>query len=69
MEEKHISTYALIEKYGFYKATIQRLRRNQSVNLRTVDDLCQILDCTVEDIVEIILEPDVPLSRTIRKNP
>ena len=44
MEEKHVSSYALIEKYGFYKATIQRLRKNQSVNMRTIDDLCQILD-------------------------
>ena len=69
MEEKHVSSYALIEKYGFYKATIQRLRKNQSVNMRTIDDLCQILDCSVEDIVEIILEPDVPLPRTIRRQP
>ena len=67
MEEKHISSYALIEKYGFYKATIQRLRKNQSVNMRTIDDLCQILECSVEDIVEIILEPDVTLPRTIRR--
>ena len=67
MEEKHISSYTLIEKYGFYKATIQRLRKNQSVNMRTIDDLCQILECSVDDIVEIILEPDVPLARTIRR--
>lgn len=69
MEEKHVSSYALIEKYGFYKATIQRLRKNQSVNLRTIDDLCQVLDCSVEDIVQIILEPDVPPARTIRRQP
>ena len=49
MEEKHISSYTLIEKYGFYKATIQRLRKNQSVNMRTIDDLCQILECSVDD--------------------
>lgn len=67
MEEKHVSSYALIEKYGFYKATIQRLRKNQSVNLRTIDDLCQILDCTIDDVVDIIIEPDVPLARTIRR--
>ena len=67
MEEKHISSYTLIEKYGFYKATIQRLGKNQSVNMRTIDDLCQILECSVDDIVEIILEPDVPLARTIRR--
>ena len=56
-----------LKKYGFYKATIQRLRKNQSVNMRTIDDLCQILECSVEDIVEIILEPDVTLPRTIRR--
>ena len=67
MEEKRVSSYTLIEKYGFYKATIQRLRKNQSVNMRTIDDLCQILECSVDDIVEIILEPDVPLARTIRR--
>ena len=33
MEEKKVSSYMLIEKFGFYKATIQRLRKNQSVNV------------------------------------
>ena len=67
MEEKQVSSYMLIEKFGFYKATIQRLRKNQSVNVHTLDDLCQVLGCRIEDILEIRLEPEKPLERTIRR--
>lgn len=54
MKEKHVSSYALIEKYGFYKATIQRLRKNKHTTTRTLNDLCQILGCSVSDILEIL---------------
>ena len=67
MKEKNVSSYTLIEKFGFYKATIQRLRKNQSVNARTLDDLCQVLECPIEDILEIRLEPEKTLERTIRR--
>jgi DNA-binding Xre family transcriptional regulator len=51
MKDKGVSTYALIKKHGVSSSTINRLRHNQGVTLQTIDDLCAILKCRVEDIV------------------
>ena len=52
MEEKGISQYALIKKYGVSPAQITRLKRNESVSTHTIEMFCEILDCRVEDIME-----------------
>lgn len=52
MKEKGISTYALINKYHISSSTINRLRHNQGVTTQLIDDLCNILDCRVEDILK-----------------
>lgn len=52
MKEKGISTYALINKYHISSSTINRLRHDQSVTTQLIDDLCNILDCRVEDILK-----------------
>lgn len=54
MKERNITTYTLLKKYHFHKATIQRLRRNQPISARTIDDLCQILNCSVEQVLLIL---------------
>lgn len=51
MEEKGISQYALIKKYGVSPAQITRLKRNESVSTHTIEMFCEILDCRVEDIM------------------
>lgn len=56
MKKKNVTTYTLIEKYGFYKATIQRLRHNRNVTTRTLDDLCNALKCPISDVLEIRFE-------------
>ena len=62
MKKKNVTTYTLIEKFGFYKATIQRLRHNRNVTTRTLEDLCAALNCSVSDVVEIRF--DSPSART-----
>ena len=54
IKEKGISTYALIQKHNISSATINRLRKNQGISTLTIDDLCRILECRVEDILEYI---------------
>jgi DNA-binding Xre family transcriptional regulator len=51
MKKKGVSTYALIKKHSVSSSTINRLRHNQGVTLQTIDDLCVILGCEVQDIV------------------
>lgn len=52
MEEKEVSTYTLREQYGFHTDTISSLRHNQNITTNTLNKLCEILDCQLEDIAE-----------------
>lgn len=51
MKEKGISQYALIKKYHVSAGQLSRLRSNSYVSTHTIDTLCEILDCNVEDIM------------------
>ena len=52
--EKNISTYALINHYGILPDTIQRLRSGKPITTSTIETLCEVLKCRVEDIVQYI---------------
>lgn len=54
LREKNISTYMLIEKKHISPSTLQRLRKNENLQASTLDDLCQALECRIEDIIEIL---------------
>lgn len=58
MKEKNISQYQLIKKHGFSTGQLDRLRKNQNVNSYTLNLLCEILDCKLEDIAEYIKEQE-----------
>lgn len=51
MKELGISQYRL-HMEGISNSTLIRLRRNESVNMETIDKLCSILQCDVGDIME-----------------
>lgn len=57
MRNKNITQYKLIKEYGFSPAQITRLKRNHNINTHTINRLCEILDCNIEEICEYI--PDV----------
>ena len=52
LRAKNESTYTLINKYHVSSATIDRLRNNKGISTLTINDLCRILHCRVEDIIE-----------------
>ncbi len=56
MKSKNITQYRLIKEYNFSTGTLDALRKNESITVNTVDRLCQILDCTPNDIIQIIKE-------------
>lgn len=56
MEKRNISTYKLIKEYEFSGRTINNLKHNISVTMITLCRLCEILQCTPNDIVEFIPE-------------
>lgn len=48
------STYTLIHHHRISSSTIDKLRKNKPLNTTTLNDLCRILGCNVEDIVRYI---------------
>lgn len=56
MQEKGFSTYKLRESCGIDSKTVRRLKANDNVETKTINRLCEVLDCKVEDIMEYIPE-------------
>lgn len=52
MKEKNVSQYKLIKEYKISTGQLDRLRKNDCVSSFTLDRLCKILDCRLEDIAE-----------------
>ena len=51
MALKGVTQYKLITS-GISHSTLTRLKNNQPVNTDTLNKLCSILDCRIEEIVE-----------------
>ncbi len=54
MKEKNVTTYKLIKDFGVSRSLLDRLRHNKPISTVTLNDLCNILDCRVEDVVSFI---------------
>lgn len=54
MKAKHISTYKLIHEYHVSRSLLDRLKHNKPISTVTLNDLCSILDCKVEDVLVYI---------------
>lgn len=52
IKEKGISTYKLINTYNVSRSLIDRLKHNKPITTVTINDLCILLDCKVENILE-----------------
>lgn len=50
MKEKGISQYKLIKEYKISTGQLDRLRKNGNVSTYTLNQLCKILECKLEDI-------------------
>lgn len=54
MERKGVSTYQLREQCGIDSKTIRRLRANENMETKTLNKLCAVLDCSLDEIAEYI---------------
>ena len=54
MEQKHITTYQLREQCGIDSKTVRRLKANENIETKTLNKLCAVLDCRLEDIAEYV---------------
>ena len=54
LKKSNESTYTLINKHHISSSTIDKLRKNEPLNTTTLNDLCRILDCDIQEICRYI---------------
>lgn len=54
LNKSNESTYTLINTHHISSATIDKLRKNKPLNTTTLNDLCRVLNCRLEDIAQYI---------------
>ena len=52
MKQKGVSQYKLIKEHGISSGQLDRIRKGENINMYTLDNLCRILDCRVEEVIE-----------------
>lgn len=54
--EENMTNAQLQQKAGFSANIITRLKRNGYVSLESVESICRVLNCGVDDILEFVPE-------------
>ena len=54
LEKSKESWNTLTTEHGVSNYVLLRLKKNEDVSMRTINRLCQILDCQIQDIVEYV---------------
>ena len=52
MKKKQVTQYRMISYYGVSAGQLGRLKKNNYVSTHTIEILCDILECRVEDVLE-----------------
>ena len=52
MKERKMSQYKLIKDHGFSTGQLDRIRKGENISMYTLNSLCRILNCRVEDVIE-----------------
>lgn len=54
MIEKDMTNTMLQKAAGFSGNILTRLKRNQYVSMESIENICRVMDCGVDDILEFI---------------
>ena len=54
LKSSNETTYTLINKHHISSAIIDKLRKNKPMNTTTLNDLCTIFNCPIQDIIQYI---------------
>ncbi len=54
MIDKNINKTALRQQAGITSNAMAKMGKNQPVNMEVLAKICHVLDCGIEDVVEII---------------
>lgn len=51
LEKMKITQYQLKYKFFIPSSVISRMKKNKSITLNTIENICKILKCNIDDIV------------------
>ena len=54
LKNSNETTYSLIHTHRISSAIIDKLRKNKPMNTTTLNDLCRIFDCQIQDIAQYV---------------
>lgn len=57
--QRNITKTELRMKAGFSTATLAKMSKNEYVALERIDRICQILECGIADVIEILPDTEV----------
>lgn len=57
--EKEMSNSDLQKQAGFSANIITRLKRNEYIKLQSIERICNVLNCGVDDILEFVANEDI----------
>ena len=52
--KRKISQYQLINDYLIPSGTLSRIRNNKSLTLKSIENICKALNCSISDVVSFI---------------
>lgn len=55
LENSNENWYTLTNKHHMSNSTLHRLKHNKDISTKTLNDLCRILNCNIQDIIQYIL--------------
>ena len=56
--EKDMTNAQLMKQAGFSENIITRLKRNEYVSMESLENICRVMNCGVDDILEFIYKEE-----------
>ncbi|MGO1580114.1 MAG: helix-turn-helix domain-containing protein [Peptoniphilaceae bacterium] len=56
LESKDMTKEDLKNATGMSSATIAKLGKNETINMKSLEKLCEVLKCNIEDVIKFIPE-------------
>lgn len=56
--EKNMSKTELREMTGMGMNTLAKIGKDEPISMATLNDICRVLDCRIEDVIEYLPDED-----------
>ncbi|MCH4154058.1 MAG: helix-turn-helix transcriptional regulator [Mageeibacillus sp.] len=66
MIEKEMTNAELQQKAGFSANIITRLKRNGYISLESIENICRVMECGVDDILEFVPDDTIKNGGKVR---